>query len=181
MREGEEVVKHTSCQTLKLLGTVGELIDPEAWLWYYNIVGEKRCPNCRHMVANRNRRYYDCPFAGSHAFKTWICDIAFFGSKKGEASKQSLNYSALASWLGGQMQTIYGDPERLESTVFFQYPGDVLYGLYGLYIWAMESSPRSGVILLEGIFAFVMPMPKFGIFPDDYCLSRELINLVRKK
>lgn len=72
MREGEEVVKHTSCQTLKLLGTVGELIDPEAWLWYYNIVGEKRCPNCRHMVANRNRRYYDCPFAGSHV----LCNLA---------------------------------------------------------------------------------------------------------
>ncbi len=102
MREGEEVVKHTSYQTLKLLGTVGELIDPEAWLWYYNIVGEKRCSNCRHMVANRNRRYYDCPFAGSHAFKTWICDIAFFRSKKGEVSSNLLINSALASWLWGK-------------------------------------------------------------------------------
>ncbi len=75
----------------------------------------------------------------------------------------------------GQMQTIYGDPERLESPVFFQYPGDVLYGLG--YMWAMELT-EIGVILLEAIFAFVIL--KFGIVPDD-CLSRELINLVRKK
>ncbi|WP_304985013.1 hypothetical protein [Coxiella-like endosymbiont] len=68
-------------QTLKFLGTVGEPIDPEVWVWLLQYRWRKTLSYCRHMVVNRNRRYYDCRFSGegvSHAFKTWICDICFF-------------------------------------------------------------------------------------------------------
>ena len=54
MREGDSQVKKLARKSLKLLGTVGEPINPEAWMWYFNIVGEWKMPNSRYMVANRN-------------------------------------------------------------------------------------------------------------------------------
>ena len=63
MRDGEGPVQKTSRASLRLLGSVGEPINPEAWLWYYHIVGERPLPDRRYMVADRNRRHPDQPAA----------------------------------------------------------------------------------------------------------------------
>ena len=67
MREGDEPVKKTSRASMRVLGTVGEPINPEAWMWYYNVVGEGRCADRRHLVADRDRRHPDHAAAGRHA------------------------------------------------------------------------------------------------------------------
>jgi acetyl-CoA synthetase len=59
MGAGDEHVKKTSRKSLRLLGSVGEPINPEAWEWYYNVVGEKKLPDRRHLVADRDRRHPD--------------------------------------------------------------------------------------------------------------------------
>ena len=66
MREGEGPVKKTSRKSLRILGSVGEPINPEAWLWYHNVVGEGRCPIVDTFVADRNRRHPDQPAARRH-------------------------------------------------------------------------------------------------------------------
>ena len=59
MREGEEPVKKTSRASLRLLGSVGEPINPEAWEWYHRVVGDEPLPDRRHLVADRDRRHPD--------------------------------------------------------------------------------------------------------------------------
>ena len=63
MREGDDWVTKTNRSSLRLLGTVGEPINPEAWEWYYRVVGERALPDRRHLVADRDRRHDDQPVA----------------------------------------------------------------------------------------------------------------------
>ena len=70
MREGDELVKRSSRKSIRLLGTVGEPINPEAWLWYYKIVGDSKCPIRGYLVANRNWRYFNITTTRSNRFKT---------------------------------------------------------------------------------------------------------------
>ena len=64
MRAGDEPVKKTSRTSLRLLGSVGEPINPEAWEWYHRVVGDEPLPDRRHLVADRNRRHPDHAAAG---------------------------------------------------------------------------------------------------------------------
>lgn len=129
LREGEEPVKKTSRASLRILGTVGEPINHEAWLWYYDIVGEKRCPVIDTWWQTETGGHMITPLP-CHTLKPGAAMKPFFGVRpaivdaeghilEGEAEG---NFVMLDSW-PGQMRTIYGDHERFKQTYFSTFPG----------------------------------------------------------
>ncbi len=130
MSEGDEPVKKTSRASLRLLGSVGEPINPEAWEWYYNVVGDARCPIVDTWWQTETGGFMITPLPGATALKPGSASKPFFGVKpnlmdpdgnimEGEASGALV---ISASW-PGQMRTVYGDHERFIDTYFKTYPG----------------------------------------------------------
>ena len=130
MADGEGPVKSTSRASLRLLGTVGEPINPEAWEWYYHVVGEGRCPIVDTWWQTETGGILVSPLPGATALKPGSATRPFFGIKPaivdgdgqildGEATG---NLVLLESW-PGQMRTVYGDHQRFFDTYFSQYPG----------------------------------------------------------
>jgi acetyl-CoA synthetase len=135
MREGDEPVKKTSRESLRLLGTVGEPINPEAWMWYHRVVGEGRCPIVDTWWQTETGGILITPLPGAIAQKPGSATLPFFGVQpflvddkgatlEGEATG---NLCIKDSW-PGQMQTVYGDHERFEQTYFSTYPGSYFTG-----------------------------------------------------
>ncbi|MET0181279.1 MAG: acetate--CoA ligase [Caulobacterales bacterium] len=130
MREGEEPVKKTSRKSLKLIGTVGEPINPEAWLWYHRVVGEGRCPIVDTWWQTETGACLIGNLPGAWPMKPGSATKPFFGVKpalvddKGEflEGAASGNLVLLDSW-PGQARTVYKDPERFFNTYFSTYPG----------------------------------------------------------
>ena len=130
MREGEEAVTRTSRKSLRLLGTVGEPINPEAWEWYYNVVGEGRCPIVDTWWQTETGGILISPLPGATPLKPGSATKPFFGVRPAlvDASGQVLegategNLVLLDSW-PGQMRTVYGDHQRFIDTYFKAYPG----------------------------------------------------------
>ncbi len=130
MREGEEPVKKTSRQTLRLLGSVGEPINPEAWLWYHRVVGEGRCPIVDTWWQTETGGILISPLPGAIAQKPGSATLPFFGIKpllvddKGKLLEGAAtgNLCIADSW-PGQMRTVFRDHERFEQTYFSTYPG----------------------------------------------------------
>ncbi len=131
MREGDEPVKKTSRSSLRLLGTVGEPINPEAWQWYYNVVGEGRCPIVDTWWQTETGGHLITPLPGATALKPGSASRPFFGVKPGimdadgkliEDTEASGALVICQSW-PAQMRTIYGDHERFYETYFSAYPG----------------------------------------------------------
>jgi len=130
MREGEGPVKKTSRASLRLLGSVGEPINPEAWLWYHNVVGDGRCPIVDTWWQTETGGILITPLPGAIAQKPGSATLPFFGVQpvlvddtgkvlEGEASG---NLCIADSW-PGQMRTVYRDHDRFEQTYFSTYPG----------------------------------------------------------
>ena len=88
MREGEDYVRKTSRKSLRLLGTVGEPINPEAWLWYYDHVGERALPDRRYLVADRNRRHPDHPDPRRDAAEAGLGDAAVLRRRAGHRRRR---------------------------------------------------------------------------------------------
>ena len=135
MREGNGPVKKTSRKSLKLLGTVGEPINPEAWMWYYKIVGEKKCPIVDTWWQTETGGILISPQPGAINLKPGSATKPFYGIKpvvvdesgkilKG-ACKGRLCMSQ--SW-PGQMRTVYGDHQRFIDTYFSQFDGKYFTG-----------------------------------------------------
>ena len=135
MREGDKPVKKTSRKSLKLLGTVGEPINPEAWMWYYKIVGESKCPIVDTWWQTETGGILISPQPGAIDLKPGSATKPFYGIKpvlvdesgktiKG-AGKGRLCISA--SW-PGQMRTVYGDHKRFIDTYFSQFDGKYFTG-----------------------------------------------------
>lgn len=135
MREGDEYVKRTSRKSLRLLGSVGEPINPEAWNWYYKIVGEKRCPIVDTWWQTETGGILITPLAGAIDLKPGSATLPFFGVKPaivdGEGNilegESQGNLCILDSW-PGQMRTVYGDHDRFISTYFSQFKGKYFSG-----------------------------------------------------
>ena len=135
MREGEEPVKKTSRASLRLLGSVGEPINPEAWMWYYRVVGESRCPIVDTWWQTETGGILISPLPGAIAQKPGSATLPFFGVQpflvddKGQTleGETTGNLCIKDSW-PGQMQTVYGDHERFEQTYFSTYPGSYFTG-----------------------------------------------------
>ncbi|WP_375572430.1 acetate--CoA ligase [Ahrensia marina] len=130
MGAGEEHVKKTSRSTLRILGSVGEPINPEAWNWYYNVVGEGRCPIVDTWWQTETGGILITPLPGATALKPGSATRPFFGVQPAlvDAEGQILdgategNLVILNSW-PGQMRTVYGDHERFVQTYFSTYKG----------------------------------------------------------
>ena len=130
MGSGDDLVKKSSRASLRLLGSVGEPINPEAWEWYYRVVGESRCPIVDTWWQTETGGILITPLPGATALKPGSATLPFFGVQpalvddkgqflEGEAQG---NLVILDSW-PGQSRTIYKDHERFEQTYFSAYPG----------------------------------------------------------
>ncbi|MBT4934853.1 MAG: acetate--CoA ligase [Rhodospirillaceae bacterium] len=135
MRDGEGPVQKTSRKSLRLLGTVGEPINPEAWMWYYNVVGEGRCPIVDTWWQTETGGIMITPLPGATAAKPGSATRPFFGVQpelvdgdgKTLDGATSGNLCITDSW-PGQMRTVYGDHERFVQTYFSTYPGKYFTG-----------------------------------------------------
>lgn len=130
MRQGEAPVTVTSRQSLKLLGTVGEPINPEAWLWYYNVVGERRCPIVDTWWQTETGGILITPLPGATDLKPGSATRPFFGIQPAIINQEGQilhgpcsGYLVLLDSWPGQMRTVYGDHQRFVNTYFVQYPG----------------------------------------------------------
>ncbi|MSO69296.1 MAG: acetate--CoA ligase [Alphaproteobacteria bacterium] len=130
MREGEAPVKRTLRKSLRLLGSVGEPINPEAWLWYYRTVGDSRCPIVDTWWQTETGGILISPLPGATALKPGSATRPFFGVQPVVLDQQGKLLEGAAegmlcladSW-PGQMRSVYGDHERFVQTYFVQYPG----------------------------------------------------------
>jgi acetyl-CoA synthetase len=130
MREGDEPVKRYSRQSLRLLGSVGEPINPEAWEWYWRVVGDGRCPVVDTWWQTENGGILISPFPGATAMKPGSATKPLPGIDPVlvDAQGQRLpgaasgNLCIAGSW-PGQMSTVWGDHERFFQTYFSTYPG----------------------------------------------------------
>jgi acetyl-CoA synthetase len=130
MRDGEAPVKKYSRASLRLIGTVGEPINPEAWLWYYNTVGDARCPVVDTWWQTETGAALIANLPGATAMKPGSATRPFFGIKPALVDDKgaflegaaSGNLVLLDSW-PGQMRTVYGDHNRFFETYFTTYPG----------------------------------------------------------
>ncbi len=130
MREGDEPVKKTSRKDLRVLGSVGEPINPEAWEWYYNVVGDGRCPIVDTWWQTETGGILITPLPGAIDLKPGSATLPFFGVKPELLDSESNvlegavsgNLVISDSW-PGQMRTLYGDHERFVETYFSTYAG----------------------------------------------------------
>ncbi len=135
MREGDAPVKSASRKSIRLLGSVGEPINPEAWLWYYNVVGDGRCPIVDTWWQTETGGALITPLPGATALKPGSATRPCFGIKpvlmdtdgKVLEGATSGNLCLEDSW-PGQMRTVYGDHQRFIDTYFVQYPGTYFTG-----------------------------------------------------
>ena len=135
MRDGDAPVKKTSRKSLRLLGTVGEPINPEAWMWYYNVVGDGRCPIVDTWWQTETGGILITPLPGATALKPGSATRPFFGVKPEivDAEGKILNGAmegnlCIADSWPGQMRTVYGDHKRFEDTYFATYKGKYFTG-----------------------------------------------------
>ncbi|CAA6603708.1 acetyl-CoA synthetase [Rhodospirillaceae bacterium LM-1] len=130
MREGEAPVKKTSRASLRLLGSVGEPINPEAWLWYYKNVGDERCPIVDTWWQTETGGILITPLPGAIAQKPGSATLPFFGvqpvivdAEGRELSGATEGNLCIADSWPGQMRTVFGDHERFVQTYFSTYKG----------------------------------------------------------
>jgi acetyl-CoA synthetase len=130
MREGDEWVKKTSRQSLRLLGSVGEPINPEAWEWYHKVVGDSRCPIVDTWWQTETGGAMITPLPGATALKPGSASLPIFGVKPQLVTSEGALLEGAAdgclviadSW-PGQMRTVWGDHERFFQTYFTTFPG----------------------------------------------------------
>ncbi|NNC73065.1 MAG: acetate--CoA ligase [Sphingomonadaceae bacterium] len=135
MREGDEYVKSTSRASLRLLGTVGEPINPEAWRWYHEVVGEGRCPIVDTWWQTETGAAMISPLPGATDLKPGSATKPMFGVEPQLVDNDGNvlhgaaegNLCITRSW-PGQMRTVYGDHKRFFDTYFTTYPGKYFTG-----------------------------------------------------
>jgi acetyl-CoA synthetase len=128
MRHGEDPVRKTSRKSLRLLGSVGEPINPEAWEWYYRIVGEERCPIVDTWWQTETGGILISPLPGATPLKAGSATRPLFGIRPAIVNAEGKilegevegNLVLLDSW-PGQMRTVYGDHQRFVDTYFKTY------------------------------------------------------------
>ena len=135
MREGEAPVACCDKSSLRLLGSVGEPINPEAWMWYHNVVGEKRCAIVDTWFQTETGGIMITPLPGATATKPGAATKPFFGVKPVLVDSENNvldgatdgNLCIDHSW-PGQMRTVYGDHQRFTETYFITFPGRYFTG-----------------------------------------------------
>jgi acetyl-CoA synthetase len=135
MREGDKPVKKTSRKSLKLLGTVGEPINPEAWMWYYKTVGNSKCPIVDTWWQTETGGIMIAPQTGAIDLKPGSATKPFYGIKPVLVDKKGVEIKGpgegrlcIAQSWPGQMRTVYGDHQRFIDTYFSQFDGKYFTG-----------------------------------------------------
>jgi len=135
MREGDKPVKKTSRKSLKLLGTVGEPINPEAWMWYYKTVGNSKCPIVDTWWQTETGGIMIAPQTGAIDLKPGSATKPFYGIKPVLVDKKGREIKGpgegrlcIAQSWPGQMRTVYGDHQRFIDTYFSQFDGKYFTG-----------------------------------------------------
>jgi acetyl-CoA synthetase len=130
MREGDEPVKKTSRKSIRLLGTVGEPINPEAWHWYHEVVGDDRCPIVDTWWQTETGGILLTPLPGATMLKPGSATLPFFGIKPVIVDAEGNELEGACEGIlcidggwPGQMRTVYGDHKRFAETYFTAYPG----------------------------------------------------------
>ncbi|HBH35855.1 MAG TPA: acetate--CoA ligase [Gammaproteobacteria bacterium] len=130
MRSGDDPVKQTSRSSLRLLGTVGEPINPEAWEWYYHVVGDGRCPVVDTWWQTETGGHMITPLPGATPLKPGSASMPFFGvepvlmdEEGNELEGATSGNLAIKHPWPGMMRTLYGDHPRFVDTYFSMYPG----------------------------------------------------------
>jgi len=135
MREGDAMVKKTSRKSLKLLGSVGEPINPEAWIWYHKVVGDSRCPIVDTWWQTETGGILIAPQPGAIDLKPGSATKPFYGIKPSIVDEKGVELKGACegrlcmsdSW-PGQMRTVYGDHQRFIDTYFSQHDGKYFTG-----------------------------------------------------
>ncbi|MEM7690106.1 MAG: acetate--CoA ligase [Pseudomonadota bacterium] len=135
MREGDDFVTSRDRSSLRLLGTVGEPINPEAWRWYFEVVGEGRCPIVDTWWQTETGGHMITTLPGAHDMKPGSAGMPFFGvqpqlvDNEGNVLEGAVegNLCIVGSW-PGQARSVYGDHERFEQTYFSTYKGKYFTG-----------------------------------------------------
>ncbi len=135
MREGDNPVKKTSRKSLRILGTVGEPINPEAWKWYYNVIGDERCPIVDTWWQTETGGILITPLPGATSLKPGSATKPFFGARPEIVDAEGTvlegacegNLCIADSW-PGQMRTVFGDHQRFIDTYFSTFPGKYFTG-----------------------------------------------------
>ena len=135
MREGDKPVKKTSRKSLKLLGTVGEPINPEAWMWYYKTIGNSKCPIVDTWWQTETGGIMIAPQTGAIDLKPGSATKPFYGIKPVLVDKKGAEIKGpgegrlcIAQSWPGQMRTVYGDHQRFIDTYFSQFDGKYFTG-----------------------------------------------------
>ena len=135
MREGDNPVKKTSRKSLKLLGTVGEPINPEAWMWYYKTIGNSKCPIVDTWWQTETGGIMIAPQTGAIDLKPGSATKPFYGIKPVLVDKKGAEIKGpgegrlcIAQSWPGQMRTVYGDHQRFIDTYFSQFDGKYFTG-----------------------------------------------------
>ncbi|MGB1881750.1 MAG: acetate--CoA ligase, partial [Gammaproteobacteria bacterium] len=135
MGQGEDYVTRCDRSSLRILGSVGEPINPEAWEWYYRVVGDSRCPIVDTWWQTETGGILITPLPGARALKPGSATLPFFGVEPALVDDQGKEIEGAASgslvikssW-PGQMRTVYGDHERFKETYFKMFPGNYFTG-----------------------------------------------------
>jgi len=135
MGQGDDLVKRSSRSSLRILGSVGEPINPEAWEWYYDVVGEGRCPIVDTWWQTETGGILISPLPGATTLKPGSATLPFFGVVPAIVDDQGKELEGEAegclvitrSW-PSQMRTLYGDHQRFNETYFSTYPGTYFCG-----------------------------------------------------
>ncbi|MCX0332430.1 acetate--CoA ligase [Acinetobacter radioresistens] len=135
MREGDAYVRESDRSSLRLLGSVGEPINPEAWSWYYNVVGEGRCPVVDTWWQTETGGILISPLPGATDLKPGSATRPYFGVQPAIVDGEGKVLDGAAegnliikdSW-PGQMRTIWGDPQRFIEAYFSTFPGNYFTG-----------------------------------------------------
>ena len=135
MQAGDEPVKSTSRKSIRLLGSVGEPINPEAWRWYHEVVGEKRCPIVDTWWQTETGGILITPLPGATDLKPGSATRPFFGvdplmvdNEGHELDGECEGVLCIRDSWPGQMRTVYGDHERFFQTYFANFPGRYFTG-----------------------------------------------------
>jgi len=130
MREGDGWVKKHDLSSLKILGSVGEAINPEAWMWYYNVIGGGKCPIMDTWWQTETGGILITPLPGAIATKPGSATFPFFGVEpvilREDGSETGVNeggYLGIKKPWPGLMRGVYGDPDRMKRTYFERFPG----------------------------------------------------------
>ena len=135
MRYGDQHILKHDLSSLKVLGTVGEPINPEAWLWYHRIVGKERCPIVDTYWQTETGGFLLTPISSCTPTKPGSCTLPFFGispkivdTDGDEVGVNEGGYLIIQEPWPGMLRNIWGDPERFKSTYFERYPGNYYTG-----------------------------------------------------